>query len=1000
MNENIYTELELFLDPPIIHPEELKNELENKLIPEWNKKVNASPKFKALTETARKYLQRDLATLGLANLSNTAWKEKLDELIRHITEYERDGILEESEYKALKTKFSPFFKEKTIESKLHFPVTPDFQPPAKPASLNDEAMSISEMDAMTADLKLIADGSYSNLYELLSMSRTSTTKALLETAKEINEKNRRVPQKTSEVDAKNRVLGKAITIFKDDTFRKKYDIALKRRPFDKLCREYFDLRATGKTVSNEDYELSVKDAQQNCGYSQAEAEWLVYDYYINQRKCSPPRHKADIKPTLQCPACFHLNDVSFNLCSECGTPLKIECPQCRKESLFSTGYCQCGFALGDRANAIMATKEAKKALSENKIDEAKSWVRKSLIYWKDNADALALRSQIDVIEKQETERKRKEQAELEQKRKQAAVLENKIRELTAKKYLFEAEKVVTELKEVYPESAILQNEGKQVAATLSTVRSDLAKLPNIKTTQEKLDLCESIIERVNDCYEAKQALEKFPPLPPSNLQVKELPNSFQLSWTPPQARRVPHFILVRKTGGIPVSASDGEQIAKDLDGTTYTDSTCSIGVIYGYAVFSRRGEQIETTGTQSKLLQLIGDVQNLQTQPNDSTVTLTWTPLSAGSVKIIRSSEGIADKEIFSQKPGYLQDSNLKNGQIYTYKVQVIFKNPEGKEIITPGKTVSCKPVLPPSAVLDLKADIQPNDEVLLHWTPPKKGHVYIFVVKEKNLPVAGFIQQTGLDGLIKIYGKPIENTETNSANWQNTETGYISLLPVTVENGLAVFGNSVSVHKIEEVKNLRLYNSGTHWHLRWDWANNVDKVLIVYRNDQPPKGKNDNVAVRKVLSKKEYDVEDAFSLSANQDYYFAVYVLLEKDGKFTASKGIHRQTHKTIIKYSLSFRRGSSGEIEGVVEITAENAESLPACIVKRAEDRPPLTRHEGAQIASSAESQRKRSGVLLPKKYFAEDCFIRVFIKDVQQSGLYRIIDPPQRELELYPR
>jgi hypothetical protein len=135
MSDNIYIELELFLDPPIINPAELENELKNKFIPEWNKKVNASLKFKALTETARKYLQSNLATLGLPDLSKTAQEEKLDELIRHITEYERDGILEEREYKELKTKFSPFFREETIKSNLHLPITPDFQPPAKPASL-------------------------------------------------------------------------------------------------------------------------------------------------------------------------------------------------------------------------------------------------------------------------------------------------------------------------------------------------------------------------------------------------------------------------------------------------------------------------------------------------------------------------------------------------------------------------------------------------------------------------------------------------------------------------------------------------------------------------------------------------------------------------------------------------------------------------------------------------------------------------------------------------
>ncbi|MDR1492428.1 MAG: hypothetical protein LBT05_06890 [Planctomycetaceae bacterium] len=194
--DNIYIKLELFLDPPIINPGELENELKNKLIPDWNKKINNSPKYKVMVEKAREYIQRDLASLGLKNCADIAKQEKNKSLNSMITELERDGILEESEYKLLTNKF-PCFTENTIKKRLHLPITPGFKEPEKPTSdPNAKEISIDEMETIAADLKIIENGNYKDFYELLRLNRACTTKTLYDKAKEELEKNRRVSNKT------------------------------------------------------------------------------------------------------------------------------------------------------------------------------------------------------------------------------------------------------------------------------------------------------------------------------------------------------------------------------------------------------------------------------------------------------------------------------------------------------------------------------------------------------------------------------------------------------------------------------------------------------------------------------------------------------------------------------------------------------------------------------------------------------------------------------------
>jgi len=109
---NIYLELELFLDPPIVHPMELEEELA-KRISDWYKKFSIDPKYKAYSEKANQYIRNGLANLKLDDLAKAAHKERLIKLREEIVEVKRDGFVDESEFRVLKQHF-PCFQEETI----------------------------------------------------------------------------------------------------------------------------------------------------------------------------------------------------------------------------------------------------------------------------------------------------------------------------------------------------------------------------------------------------------------------------------------------------------------------------------------------------------------------------------------------------------------------------------------------------------------------------------------------------------------------------------------------------------------------------------------------------------------------------------------------------------------------------------------------------------------------------------------------------------------------
>jgi len=292
---NIYLELELFLDPPITDTDALKAEL-NRKIAEWNKKVVSNPKFSSKVACARKYIAD-----GMPNCRETAAiarSQKLDELRSAIREQSMTGKITDRGFVRLSELF-PCFSEATIISESGFVPEQLFRPPTAPPSLQcNRVIPAIEMESIQTDLQVVENGKYTDLYSLLGETPNTPRKTLHAKAEEALEKNRRVAIKSAEVNAKNRLYGKALSYFKDDYGQLDYDAALTRQVFEQICRKKFQHRAINGIVTMAIYKKSVADACE-AGLTSAEAEWLVYEYYCVKMKCPPPIQMEDSAATSQ-----------------------------------------------------------------------------------------------------------------------------------------------------------------------------------------------------------------------------------------------------------------------------------------------------------------------------------------------------------------------------------------------------------------------------------------------------------------------------------------------------------------------------------------------------------------------------------------------------------------------------------------------------------------------------------------------------------------------------
>jgi len=1004
-NDNLYLELDLFLDPPIIHFDELKKELGDR-ITEWNKLTSApgttGTKIKHMIQVAEAFRKRTAPPgppneTSLTTLASEARKKREADVKKAIETYEEDDVLEQKEYDALLKEFKQF-RQATIDSWLSLP---RFDPPTEPPYPNGVKANIvakSKMDEMAADLKIVLGNEKASLYDLLKVGPTATLETIQQAQKVSYDTASKKPKsgpESAKVDAEIRVLGQAKIIFKDEISRQGYDIARKRRPFDILIGSVFQRRAMKGSVTRDDYTLSIKETREEAGFSQAEAEWLVYEFYCIKGKFKPLRMQIERIQGQQCPVCNALNDINAKVC-RCGIPLKINCPQCKREGSFGDKACtQCGFRLGDMPIALKRIEMAKLALTNKNIEEAEEHIRFVNLFWEDAPSA-------GMVRKALNEQKDKIKAA----KQKIKDLESKIHDAIGKRFFYEARRLFHEVRQIPEAAAFLQSEEKSVSQTIAEVQKELARLTSVNVLSEKIELCEKILALASDCAEARTTLAQIPPLPPDNLVVTTIPTGIELKWTAPVAKSSLTFIIVRKSGGIPASVNDGVRLQDSITHSRFVDSTVDAGIVYGYAVFTQRDKTIEPTGCRSALVQKIDDVVNVSILPSDGSLTVSWKnqPGSRGMIvtRFTDSTQTGEGVRVTLQSETSFVDSNLNNATVYSYRIQTIFRGIDGKDIVSPGKTISAKPQVPPKAVIDLRANESGDGTTTLQWSLPPQGDVLLFDTDiEPDIPI-GTVEWTTIIELIKRYKEPIPILGKGQTSWKNTSTGVRYLWPVTFQDGLAVFGKPTSVIKIADISNLDMDFSGNKLRLIWEWPKGLQKVQITYRHDQYPQGPDDAQSAKVILTRQEYDKEKSwrFQIGDLQEYFFCVYAVVEQDTRKAFSRGVRIQTVKTTIQYDLFIHRQYIfwGQINAKLILTIESRRArFPDLVVKKDNSRPPLNRDYGVPFFDIPAQDGQKVVVPLETGQLEEGTYIRIFVKNPPDTERYVIVSPANEKLQL---
>lgn len=295
-SENIYLVLDLFLDPPVTDFKKLKIEIQKK-VNQWNRNPT---NFPHQLQVANEFLE--LASPpgpyeGGGKLESQADEARMTREQQgkdKAASYEDDGRLESFEVAEHIKEFERFFREETIRSWFTLEIDEGgefvFVVPKKIDYPKAKITDLGTMRRIDNDLKIILAREGATLYNLLHIVGSTDRSTIEERARIEYQDASKDPNKgrDAKTDARIRVLGEAMKIFKDDESRSGYDIAVSHRPFQQLVETRFKGRCLKQWLTVGEYQSSVKEVYE-AGLERDEAEWLVYNYYCNTRGCPHPK---------------------------------------------------------------------------------------------------------------------------------------------------------------------------------------------------------------------------------------------------------------------------------------------------------------------------------------------------------------------------------------------------------------------------------------------------------------------------------------------------------------------------------------------------------------------------------------------------------------------------------------------------------------------------------------------------------------------------------------
>lgn len=828
-----------------------------------------------------------------------------------------------------------------------------------------------------------------NLYEFLDLRPQSSTRALQDKAKQIYQDNIRRGRTDARSTAASELAGKSQSqVFADDESRARYDAALALVALQDL-RPNLDLAGEDRVITSAELDKLVEIARRRGVEAEVAIDFIV-DYAEKKKWVVQSEDTLPAEALQRCGFCLELNEADSERCRQCGEALELACPRCGESTPSSASACtRCGCRTGDAPMVRDLLTRGRRLLATGQLVEAKAAFEEALVLWPDWQPAVETLAELNRRAKELDEARAAIEALIDQSRIGAARsrLESAVGQLGGE--AFEGLKA-----RIDPEMERAERHFAEARAHLGAGR-----------TEQGLSSLEACLGICADHGPAAKLLARHPPSAPSRLAISELAGGFRLEWSPAPGR-ISGYRVVRKAGGRPHHADDGQCIAR-VSGRSADDVEVEPGKAWFYAVFSERSGIPSVAGAvQGPYRRLVG-VSEISATAGDRRVDLSWTrPPGCREVEVVRlPCEGVSKRE-WRMAGESLADEGLRNGVSHRYQVTALFPPFEkGEEERSAKRLVEVVPEAPAPPVLDLEV-VRNGRKITATWTPIDGARVELRRSGPTDSSAGGSLPE-GLvvsEARLEELGVRLAGSELGHLEDRLPGPGIFRFVPLTRGRGQAVVGRAVTVTSVDPVADLRHRMTSGDLALQWRWPRGIDQVRICWDYQRPVESPREHQGPQETLTRSAYERQGYWRLPNPEAamHYFSVFAESAEGAFSEARRLVATLGHEVAVRYRLVRERsGWRRRLSGVfLEMVAEETVALPRLMVVAKEGKVPLSAKDGKRVADHPagplEKDRPARIEIPSEAWIPSSCF-KLFLHESSEATGFRLLPAPRRELEL---
>jgi hypothetical protein len=828
-----------------------------------------------------------------------------------------------------------------------------------------------------------------DLYEFLGVDKNASAQEIQRRHSELkSEWDRRL--NSFDKSAANDLLGIVQTHFFGGM--EKYENLRIASILDRL-RPEIRMMAADKRIAREEFEHLLMLATKS-GLEKS----LATDYILSlAEECGASLEWFAGEETIACAECSTLCPKSAEKCKSCGSDLRTDCPKCKARVVTSQRACtKCGFIVANLPKVKLLVRQAQLALDDLSIVNALGFARQAEELWGRSGDVAT------IFQKIETTRKSFEE------------IRGRLDSTFVERRLYAARQILAELMQrapryTWPDNKTTKQLADDVQSQLSRAEGALLQAAEHERNRRYDDAVFGFLKTLgiaSDAEDARIGLKRHPPGPVTNVRVSLSKNHVLVQWPASSAVGDLEYIVVRRESRPPSTPQDGQTVARTT-AMACEDPAPDAGKTVFYAVFVERGGAVSSVSASTGLLIAL-EVSDFRLEAGDGTVHGSWNfELSKARVRVFcregQAPEKNPGREL-SVSGNSFKDTNLKNGQVYYYRIQVEYRNLDGKAVLSRGIVESIKPEQPPKMVDHI---LITHDDGLINltWTPPPHGTVNVY--RNSNQPNWKSGTQIPLANVVQL-GTRVQSKSESQAIDSNPPDGPVYYTPLTVSGDVAIVGTPRRFVALPDVLNLVAEDFGRYLQLRWDWPKDCKSAMVAWRTDVFPEDSTDPRATKYKISLGQYEREGSFRVEnpTEDTYKFVVFAALEIDGGETVySAGVRNGARAELRKVSpvavsYTFSRGMFRRRRFTIELSAErDIARLPELVVvAKPGGLQPLRTNDGA-IVSTFRSTGLRAGEKISFEFevngLQRPTYFRAFFSEASSYQCFRLIDPPTNQL-----